>query len=202
MYAEQRDWPGYFAAVEGKPPRETLIAAADFLEERPAPNGARFAVDLGCGEGRDTAELLRRGWRVLAIDGQPLAIELLRKRVAASEVARLETRCQPFEDLTLPECDLVNASFSLPFCQPQHFDALWSKIRRAIRPGGCFAGQLFGDRDAWATLSDRTHHTRGQVERLIDGMKRLRFEEEERDGEDCHGRKKHWHAFHIVTQLP
>ncbi|MEJ1932020.1 class I SAM-dependent methyltransferase [Nostoc sp. NIES-2111] len=34
----------------------------------------RFAVDLGCGDGRDTVELLRRGWRVLGIDGAQEAI--------------------------------------------------------------------------------------------------------------------------------
>ena len=202
MYAEQRDWPGYFAAVKGKPPRETLLAAADFLDAHPAPNGARFAIDLGCGEGRDTAELLRRGWSVLAIDGHPLAIELLRKRDHGPGDTRLETRCQPFEKVDLPGSDLINASFALPFCRPEHFDALWSRIQRAIRPGGCFAGQFFGDRDAWAGLPDRTHHTRAQLERLIAGMKRLRFEEEERDGEDCHGAKKHWHVFHIVAQRP
>jgi trans-aconitate methyltransferase len=39
-----------------------------------------FAVDLGCGAGRDTAELLRRGWRVLAIDAEAEAIRRLLER--------------------------------------------------------------------------------------------------------------------------
>lgn len=28
-YSEVQDWPGYFGAVLGKPPRETLVAALD-----------------------------------------------------------------------------------------------------------------------------------------------------------------------------
>lgn len=199
MYAEQRDWPGYFKAVEGKPPRDTLLRALEVFEPI---SGAPFAVDLGCGEGRDTAELLRCGWRVLAIDAHPMAIDLLLRRsdLPPDSPERLTTRLQPFEQVDLPECDLLNASFSLPFCPPEHFAALWTKIRAALRPGAVLAGQLFGERDAWAPLTDRTHHTRTEVERLLDGLKRIRFDEEERDGEDCHGAKKHWHVFHIVAQ--
>ena len=55
-YSEVEDWPGYFGAVLGKGARETLIAA---------------------GEGRDTLELLNRGWRVVATDGLPEAFAFL-----------------------------------------------------------------------------------------------------------------------------
>jgi 2-polyprenyl-3-methyl-5-hydroxy-6-metoxy-1,4-benzoquinol methylase len=37
-------------------------------------------VDLGSGEGRDTVELLRQGWRVLGIDGEAEAIARLQGR--------------------------------------------------------------------------------------------------------------------------
>ena len=38
------------------------------------------AIDLGCGEGRDTVEILRQNWAVLAIDQNPDAIASLRNR--------------------------------------------------------------------------------------------------------------------------
>src|SRR5690606_17548951 len=99
-----------------------------------------FAIDLGCGEGRDSAELLRRGWRVLAIDGHESAFEFLRRRTdfprAAREPGRFETRVAPMEDADLPPCDLLNASFSLPFVDPARFDVVWGRIVAAIRPGG------------------------------------------------------------------
>ncbi|HIK40432.1 trans-aconitate 2-methyltransferase, partial [Thermoleptolyngbya sp. M55_K2018_002] len=72
-------WQQYYQAVEGRPPRTTLTRALDSIAQDPNPL-PRFAVDLGCGDGRDTVELLRRGWRVLAIDGEPEAIARLRQR--------------------------------------------------------------------------------------------------------------------------
>jgi SAM-dependent methyltransferase len=101
----------------------------------PSAYSSRLAVDLGCGEGRDTFELLRRGWRVLAIDGHPEAIARLVRGAPEEAAGRLETRVARFEDAALPVCDLVNASFSIPHCAPADFPALWAKIAAAIRTG-------------------------------------------------------------------
>lgn len=200
-YAAQRDWPGYFRAVQGREPRETLVAALDRFDADAVPDDP-FAVDLGCGEGRDTAELLRRGWRVLAIDGHPMALDLVNHRPDLAHRERLETRHAMLEDAELPECDLLNCSFTLPFCEPGSFDALWSRIVASVRSGGRFAGQLFGDRDSWANLPDRSHHTRQEVERLLGPFEVEELREEERDGEDCAGNAKHWHVFHIIARKP
>ncbi len=201
-YAEKRDWPGYFEVVLGKPPRETLIDALARFEAQGAPPG--FAVDFGCGEGRDSAELLRRGWRVLAIDGHESAFEYLNKRTdfprAAREPGRFETLTARMEDAKWPACELFNASFSLPFVDPANFDEVWARIVESIKPGGRFAGQLFGERDTWAALSDRSHQTRARVDELLSAFKVEHFQEEERDGGDCLNNPKHWHVFHIVAQ--
>ena len=67
-----RTWTRYYAAA-GEAPRQTLLQALDSLRGSDGPPAT--AVDLGCGTGRDTLELLRRGWRVLAIDAEGAAIE-------------------------------------------------------------------------------------------------------------------------------
>lgn len=198
-YAAVRDWPGYFAAVAGKPARETLTAALDAFAKEPA-TGPRLAIDLGCGEGRDTVELLRRGWRVLAIDGHPMALDLLSARADLTGRDRLEMRLAGFEGIELPGVDLVNSSYSLPFCPPEAFEALWASINRAVRPGGRFAGQFFGERDTWAALPDRAHHTRSQVDRLLAGFVIESLKEVEEDGNDAGGTPKHWHVFHVVAR--
>ncbi|MGV6814530.1 MAG: class I SAM-dependent methyltransferase [Phycisphaerales bacterium] len=205
IYAKTRDWSGYFQAVEGREPRETVIKAIDLFAQEPIQSltqSPRMAVDLGCGEGRDSAALLRAGWRVHAIDGHPEGLQRLIGRSDLDDPTRLTMQLAPFESVEPPSCDLLNASFSLPFCHPDCFDKLWEKIVAAIRPGGRFSGQLFGDRDSWASIPDRSHHTKSQVERLLEPFEIEQMKEDERKGEDCGGTKKDWHVFHIVARKP
>jgi tellurite methyltransferase len=157
-----------------------------------------FAVDLGCGDGRDTVELLRRGWRVLALDGQAEGVRRLRERVPAD--AQLETEVVRFEDARWPEADLVNSSFALPFCSPDHFDDVWRRVRGSIAAGGRFSGQLFGDRDGWVGTRDMTFHSRAEAEALLRGLELERFDEVEEDGQTATGNAKHWHVFHVVAR--
>lgn len=199
VYATTRDWPGYFEVTQGRPPRETLLHALELFSNEPSDR-TRLAVDLGCGEGRDTAQLLRAGWRVHAIDGHPNGIARLVNRDDLVSPQHLTMQLAPFEAVKLPRCDLLNASFSLPFCDPQHFDSLWDRITEAIKPGGRFCGQFFGERDSWASIPDRSHHTRAQVEAFLESFGIEMLKEEEREGQDCSGVGKHWHVFHIVAR--
>ena len=192
-----RDWAEYYDAVANRPPRHTLLAALARFDPAPAP---RLAVDLGCGDGRDAIELLRRGWRVLAIDAEPAALERLKARPDLPPDAALTTLCQRFEDASWPPADLVNASFSLPLCPPERFFELWARITGSLQPGGRFAGQLYGERDGWVGRPGMTHMDRMAAECLLDGMEVELFEEEERDSLTARGKPKHWHIFHIVAR--
>ncbi|MCA3004668.1 MAG: class I SAM-dependent methyltransferase [Planctomycetaceae bacterium] len=201
VYAAQRDWPGYFAAVAGSPPRETLLAAIKYLGGKAGPGD--WAIDVGCGEGRDTKALLEAGFSVLAIDGHPDGLARLEARGDLPEGARgrLTTRLAALEALPgLPRCRLLNASFTLPFILPGAFARVWGELEAALEPGGVFAGQLFGERDSWASLPDRSHHTRAEVETLLTGFRILELREDERAGADVHGQAKHWHVFHVVAE--
>jgi tellurite methyltransferase len=197
----ERDWSAYYNAVVGRPPRDTLLEALTRFETENLPKDAtsRFAIDLGCGEGRDTVELLRRGWRVLAIDGEAQAIERLLNRPDINRHL-LETCVVRFEDLEITQTvDLVNASFSLPFCPPESFPGIWQKIVSSLRSGGRFCGQLFGNRDSWAIYTSMNHHTRQQVETLLQPFEIEMLQEEDHPGKTAIGEEKHWHIFHIVA---
>ena len=201
-FGRTRDWPGYFKAVAGGTPRQTLLDALDLFDaDESFDSDSPFAIDLGCGEGRDTAELLRRGWTVLATDGHPEAIDLLLARDDLTNSDRLSTRVATFEELdALPQADLVNASFSLPFCTPEHWDRVWTLVSGAVKPGGRFAGQIFGDRDTWASIPDRSHFPRSALDAMFSGFNLELLREDESDSTDSAGNAKHWHVYHIVAR--
>ncbi len=197
-YSEIEDWPGYFNAVLGKGARDTLIAALNSFEQEGFYNG--FAIDLAAGEGRDSLELLSRNWKVLATDNHPEAFPYLWKRVPEVLKPLLTTTEVDFHDMKFPDSDMVNASFALPFCEPRHFEGLWNKIVASIRPGGRFAGQFFGSRDTWASLPNRSHHSREEVLKLLEGFSIEMMREEERDDPPELRNPKHWQIFHIVAK--
>jgi tellurite methyltransferase len=188
------DFADYYEGVKGRPPRETLVQAAAAFA---APG---FGVDLGCGDGRDTVELLRRGWRVLAIDASEEGVARLRRRDGMLENAALKARVARIEETDWPVADLINASFVLPLLEPAGFGRAWMRIGERLAPGGRFAGQLYGPRDGWAGRQGMTFHDRAEVERLASAFTVDRLDEVESDEPTARGKPKHWHVFHLVLR--
>ena len=203
----ENNWEAYYESLKGREPRPLFIEVlAKFPNWRstssrsPSSPGLKHAVDLGCGDGTETLALLEAGWSVLAIDREPAAIACVRSKAAVEFQSQLETMVTSFEDLRLPETDLVYAGYSLPFCRPEEFDDLWAKVAACIRPGGRFAGQLFGIRDSWADETEMTFHTAEQVADLLAHEFEIEvLEEMEEDGHASSG-PKHWHVFDIIVR--
>ena len=193
-------WREYYEKTARGSAWDTLREALRLFDDPSSELTDLFAIDLGCGAGRDTFELLRRGWKVLAMDNQSSAIRRIRSNVPTKNQPRLRTQVASFERTALPKCDLVNASYSLPFCSPKHFRSLWRKIVTSIRPNGRFSGHFFGINDEWASLSDMTFHSRSQVKILLRRFKIENFSEKEWEGTTASGRKKHWHVFSVVAR--
>lgn len=201
------DWATYYERTASRPARSTLRFAlrrfdADWQAgSKPA---SPLAVDLGCGGGRDTLELLRRGWRVLAIDAAPSSIVALEEATAYFGQDVLTTQVERFESVDLPKATLINSSFALPLCPPAAFHDLWARIVDALEPRGRFCGQFFGDRDSWAApgsgKSGITFLSRSEAEALLTGLDIERFLEEESEAERPVGQSKRWHIFHIVAK--
>jgi tellurite methyltransferase len=137
---------------------------------------------------------------VLALDAEAEGIRRLRARVR--DDADLETRVARFEDARWPDADLVNSSFALPFCPPEHFADVWQRVRESIVAGGRFSGQLFGDRDGWVGTRDMTFHSRADAEAMLSGLELERFDEVEENGQTATGNAKHWHVFHVIAHRP
>jgi tellurite methyltransferase len=191
-------WPDYYEVTAERPSWTTTRTAAEAFGA-PPPGGPRFAVDLGCGAGRDTRELLRRGWRVLATDMTSEGPEALWRLTPEADRARLETEVTTLADFEIPVCDLVNANLILPFQVAAEYDATWRRIRAAIPLGGRFSGMLFADRDDGATDPGMTCPTPEAIRRYLDGFEIEYWLEKEEDGQTALGDDHHFHFVEVVA---
>ncbi len=195
--SQGQGWAAYYEQLRDRPPRRTLLAALDACGE---PQDDALAIDLDCGDGRDIIEILRRGWRVVAVDAEPEALrQLAARNLPNSE--RITPIVARLEEVPLPiGVQLVNSSFAMPLCEPAQFHDLWARIRDALPVGGRFSGQWYGTRDSWSDRPGMTFLTRDEALGLLDGFDLEMFEEEEADSVTPRGNPKHWHIFHIVAR--
>ena len=94
-------------------------------------------LELGCGSGLLTRDLVEAGHRVIATDASPAMIELARSYVPGAEAIQVLT----LPDDQLPAADaIVSIGHVLSYLPDE--DAVWrglSALARAVRPGGVVA---------------------------------------------------------------
>lgn len=109
------------------------------------------ALDAGCGTGIYSAELARRGGRVVALDGSPMMIRAARARAerAGMEAAfvRADALRIPFPDGSF---DAVVSVCLLCFVR-QSREALL-EMRRVLKPGGRVVLGLLNSASPWALI--------------------------------------------------
>ena len=193
-FDEPGAWSRYNATQQDRPPRPLAQA----LLEHAGDGDGRLALDLGYGGGVETGLLLRRGWRVLAIDGDPSAAESLRARHPTD---RLTVTTRDFADLdALPELHLVHAGWSLPYAG-RHLPRLWDLLLTALLPGGWLACDLFGERDTTADADDIARLTDAEVDGLLAPLDVVQHDVQEADGTAFSG-PQHWHVHSVVARRP
>lgn len=109
--------------------------------ERLGLEGGETVLDAGCGSGRTTKIVIERvpDGRVIAVDGSPSMVEGVKKVLRPRDVAIVS-------DLTKLELDEeVDAVFSTAvFHWILDHDALFARMRAALKDGGRFAAQCGG----------------------------------------------------------
>lgn len=194
------DWNAYYKNKSNQVPREILIKVLDLFDGGQKSVSPLYAIDIGCGHGADTLELLKRGWKVLAIDNNDEGLSLLEESVRPDLKQNLKVSNMSFENIKLDKCDLVNAGFSIPFCSPEYFMSLWNKIESSIVKGGRFSGNFFGVNDEWADSEKMTFHTQEEILKLFDKFEIEYFHERDEDGTTASGQAKHWHVFSVIAR--
>jgi SAM-dependent methyltransferase len=157
-------------------------------------------VDLGCGAGRDTRELLRAGFSVLAVDREPAAQDALEAVLEADLRDRLRVHIEDLATVAIPACDLVNASLCLPFLSPDAYRGIWNRIVAALAPGSRFAAMLFGDHDEAAEEVDMTCLSPDQMRADLAGFEIEHWTEKEEDSQTALGAPHHLHLVEFVAR--
>ena len=184
-----KDWTNYQNKTQGDDACKLII---DFLDKYKVDS----AIDLGCGSGNETVYMVKNGIKVLAIDRQ-LNQDFILNRLSDSEKQLVSFQESSFEDVELPKTKLLTAFFSIPFCNPNNFDELWTKIYNSIEDNGYFVGQLFGDRDAWNVVESINTFSIDKVKEYLKNYNRIKLEEIEYVRESDN---KKWHFYDIIAQ--
>ncbi len=194
------DWSSYYKNKSNLVPRDTLLKVIEFFENEKTSGEQLFAIDLGCGHGADTLELLKRNWKVLAIDSSAEGLAILEDSVIPSRKRNFRKVNMSFEDLKLMKCDLLNASYSLPFCKPEFFSRMMKEIDSSILKGGRFSGNFFGKNDSWAGNKNMTFHSKEELLNFFRNFEMEYLEEKDEDGVTASGESKHWHVYSVIAK--
>ena len=115
------------------------IGECDFIEKEIGYNKTAKILDIGCGTGRHSIELTRRGYKVIGID---LSESLLRRAKEKASQQNLKIDFQRHDARKLPfshEFDLVimlcEGGFSLMETDEMNFRIL-KNAAKALKPGG------------------------------------------------------------------
>jgi demethylmenaquinone methyltransferase/2-methoxy-6-polyprenyl-1,4-benzoquinol methylase len=132
--------------VSGYMPSDLASALIDEF----APTGD--VLELACGTGAFTRELVRHARTVTAVDGSLRMLERNRREVDDSSVSHIHADI--FAWRPDRQYDAVFFGFWLSHVPPTAFDAFWAVVRSSLRPGGRVA---FVDEDDRGAMHDDIH---------------------------------------------
>jgi len=108
------------------------------LKKVPLKEGM-VAVDYGCGPGRYTNLIARRvgpKGKVIAVDIQPLAVQMVEEKAACSGLANIETILVDSYDTGIDEARVDMVLLMDTFHMISDFDALLREVHRVLKPDG------------------------------------------------------------------
>ena len=131
--AERYAQTAHFVPALGAPVLELL-----------APMAGERILDLGCGDGVLTEKIAAAGALVVAVDAAP-------DMIAAARARGLDARVMAGQDLAFDgEFDAIFSNAALHWMRPA--EAVLAGVRRALKPGGRFVGEMGGHNNTAAIM--------------------------------------------------
>jgi len=152
----------------------------DFAEGGPLPgewelvrdalrsfNPTGSVLEIACGTGNWTTELVRTADRVVALDAAPEMIEIARAKTESDRVTFVAADIFAWEPAETFDC--VVFGFWLSHVPPDRFEAFWELVRRCLAPEGrvffidegrheYWDEEFVGEAAVRRTLSDGSEH--------------------------------------------
>ena len=187
-------WKKFVSATKNRKPVSFIGQASAILNNR------GLAVDLGCGAGVDARHLAELGFKVIAVDNDPAAIQST-KTLCAEVPVKVKRMDMVKFPLPHQQVDLVIAWNSLPFLRKKFMKRILRTIQAALVPGGLFVFSLFGPDDAWAkTRKDMSFISPTELQQCLRQTSFIDLRESRREGPDVAGQIKFWHRVQGIGQ--
>ncbi len=195
---KESPWSEYYKNTIDKEANETLVFASKLFKDQTN----KLALDLGAGTGSDSIHLLEQGFKVIALDGETNALDILKNRTTKKQRKELTLEHAFMQNYSITEntYDLINATYALPFCTKSDFLKVWKNIYKGLKSNGVFSGQIFGENDDWASIEDMSFFTNEEIDDLIVEYVPEYYVEVDEKGLIADGSEKHWHLFNIVLR--
>lgn len=186
-------WKEYYEKVGLSPNALTMLAALRVTSKREA-------LDLGCGNGRDSLYLMLQGFEVItAVDSSPDAPKWL-----APGILRVEQDIESFmferhKSLLTNRYDLVVCINTFFFIKKETVLRLIDAMHTATAPLQFMAFNVLGERDGWvASGREVSHFADAEIEGLRERHSRADYELREFEGTVADGTPKHWHYHNFI----
>ncbi len=208
---QDKKWAWYNDREKARKDEHSLLLY-QAISTGPAPDAPKYSLDLGCGTGAVTRELRMHGYHVTAIDTSTRGLVLLRAMAshAPQQIPGIQTDNSRFEDFSWAsvqnQMSLIATDHALPFCHPDIFPRVWEGITQALRPGGMFVGNIFGDRHEWKDWKDEEGKSNPltlikpiDLQSMLNRFYILVLNEQEGLGLTKKGTEINWHRYHIIA---
>ena len=139
MYRDKDYWNEYYSqnpvSIDNKPSDFAKYIESEFLYEK----NPSHILELGCGNGRDSLFFLSKGYRITAIDGSDVAIEMLNRMIDSDNASFI---CDDFvssKEFFRTKYDCIYSRFTLHAISEKQEDELLCNAGYALKSTGILA---------------------------------------------------------------